>query len=117
MRARGYVAVAALVGVSAVLVTCGGDETRYGDAKIIDKLNLEKVDGESAYSVDGSLYCNVEKKLLNTSEEVEETEENSEINLVVASKEGNVGVVGVPIFDNDCQVAARKKLNRLDSSD
>ena len=104
-----------VVAISAALVGCGGDDdTRYGDAKIIDKLKLEELEGEKDYAIEGDLFCSVERELLNTSSEVEDAVEAEEIHLVVSSREGNVGVVGVPFFANDCRETARKKLNKLD---
>jgi hypothetical protein len=104
-----------VVGVSVAIVACGGDDDkRYGDTKIVDKLNLEDVEGQKDYAIDGDLFCSVERNLLNTRSEVEDAIEADEIGLVVASREGNVGVVGVPVFANDCREDARKKLNRLD---
>jgi hypothetical protein len=33
---------------------------------------------------------------------------------VIASREANVGVKGVPVFPPDCREQAKKKLNKLD---
>lgn len=109
-----------MAGIAAVLVAsgvaaCGGEPVRVGDAKIIKRLNLEKLDGENSYAIDGDLFCSVEKELLNTREEVEAARESSD--LVVTSNKGNIGVVGVPVFAKDCRKAARKGLNKLDPSD
>src|SRR5688500_15042873 len=118
MRSRGMVLIvlgAVAVGLAVWLVACGDDEEkRFGDAKIVDKLNLQEVDGQKDYAIDGDLFCSVERKLLNNRTEVEDAIETDEIGLVVASREGNVGVVGVPVFANDCRQEARKKLSRLD---
>ena len=80
-------------------------------------LNLEEVDGQKDYAMDGDLFCSVERKLLNDSSEVDDALEEDEIGLVVPSREGNVGVVGVPVFASDCRDEARKKLSRLDPED
>jgi len=105
---------ARLVGVAliAVLASCGGDDTRYADDKIVDRLNLEET--ESGYAIDGDPFCEVERKLLNDSTEVEDAADKDELGLVIASREGNAGVQGVPPFAPDCGDEAKKKLNRLD---
>ncbi|HEX2128167.1 MAG TPA: hypothetical protein VHF58_03015 [Solirubrobacterales bacterium] len=112
MSSRGYFALV-LTAASVAMAGCGDDDDkRYSDARIVDKLNLEEVQGQKDYAIDGDLFCSVERKLLNTRSEVEEADENTD--LVVASREGNVGVIGVPVFATDCAEKARKKLNRLD---
>jgi hypothetical protein len=103
------IAIAALLGA---LVSCGGDDVRYSDAKIIDRLNLEKT--ENGYRIDGDLFCEVEKKLLNNASEVEAAAEKDELGLVIASREGNAGVSGVPVFAPQCGDEAKRKLNKLD---
>jgi hypothetical protein len=113
MGNRGQVAVV-LVALTAALAACGDDDKRVSDAKIVDKLNLEEVEGQKDYAIDGDLFCSVARELLNTRSEVEDALEDDEIGLVVASREGNVGIVGVPVFANDCQSSARKKLSKLD---
>ena len=105
-------------GAIAVLFACGalagcGDEpTRYSDEKIIDRLHLEASEG--GYAIDGDLFCLVERKLLNDSDEVEAAADRDEIGLVVASSEANAGVTGVAPFAQDCLNTARKRLNKLD---
>lgn len=94
------------------LAGCGEDEVRYGDQKIIDKLNLEK--SENGYSLEGDIFCEVDRELLNDANEVEEAADKDELGLVIASAEGNVGVEGVPVFSPDCKDQAKKKLNKLD---
>ena len=112
MRSRGHFALLLTV-TSAALAGCGDDDDkRYSDARIVDKLNLEEVEGQKDYAIDGDLFCSVERKLLNNRSEVEDADE--ETDLVVASREGNVGVIGVPVFAGDCAEEARKKLNKLD---
>ena len=101
-----------LVAVAAVLPGCGGDEKRYGDAKIIDKLDLQEIEGEKEYAIgDDAAFCTVDRELLNTRSEVEDALDSEDV--VVASREGNVGVVGA-FLAPDCADTARKKLSRLD---
>ncbi len=111
MPGRGLAIAATTLGLS--VAGCGADETRYSDDEIIDKLNLEQAG--AGFTIDGDPFCEVEKKLLNTSDEVQSAADKDDLGLVVASREGNVGVQGVPPgFPPDCGDAAKKKLSRLD---
>lgn len=111
---RGIAAmVAALIALAMVTVGCGDGETvRYRDRQIIKKLNLEK--SENGYSIDGDIFCEVERKLLNTAEEVSSAADGDDLGLVITSREGNVGVKGIPAFPRDCGDKARKQLSKLD---
>jgi hypothetical protein len=93
---------------------CGGEDTRYNDAKIVEKLNLEKADGGDGYVIDDALFCEVEKRLLNDADEVEAAADEDELGLVISSREGNAGVTGVPPFNPECGDKAQKQLNKLD---
>lgn len=111
MSARGGAAIAFLLAALALASCSEDDGTRIGDAKIIDKLNLKSTEegGFEGFAIDGDPFCLVADRLLNTADEVESTG-----GLVVASREGNVGVQGVSPFAPDCREEARKKLNKLD---
>jgi len=111
-RERNPGALAAALLATVALVGCGGDEVRYGDKQIVDKLNLE--DSENGYSLDGDIFCEVKHQLLNDAGEVDEAADKDSLGLVIASAEGNVGVEGVPVFSPDCKDQAKKKLNKLD---
>ncbi len=110
-RIPGVLAAALLVAL-VVGAGCGEDEVRYGDQKIVDKLNLEK--SENGYSLGGDIFCEVKQDLLNDSAQVDDALDRDSLGLVIASAEGNVGVVGVPVFSPDCKDEAKKKLNKLD---
>jgi hypothetical protein len=102
-----------LVAVSAIAVAaCGEEETRYDDGQIVDRLNLEQTD--SGYAVDGDPFCEVDNKLLNDASEVEDAADRDDLGLVIASRQGNAGVKGVPPFAPDCSDEVKKKLNKLD---
>jgi hypothetical protein len=113
---RGPTALTVTATILALAVAgCGEEPKRYSDDKIIDKLNLEKLEGETDFTMKDDVFCVVSKQLLNTADEVEAASDDKDTrSLVVASREGNVGIVGVPIFPNDCQETVRKKLSRLD---
>ena len=106
-------AIALTLVIGAFAAGCGDDGgVTFSDAKIIDKLNLEK--SGNGYAIDGDPFCEVEGKLLNDSDEVANAAERDDLGLVIASREGNVGVKGVPPFAPDCSDKAKKKLNKLD---
>ncbi len=110
-RQRSPVACAALV-ATVLVAGCGGSGVRYGDNEIIDKLNLEQ--SGNGFAIDGDPFCEVEGKLLNDSDEVQAATDREDLGLVIASREGNVGVKGVPPFAPDCRQTTQKKLNKLD---
>jgi hypothetical protein len=112
MGGRGRALIAAWV-LTALVAGCGDDDgKRYSDDKIVEAVHLEEsLDGD-AYAIDGDPFCEVDKKLLNDADEVEDAAGDD--TLVVASREGNVGVVGTGAFAHNCQVTARKRLNKLD---
>jgi hypothetical protein len=116
MLLRGGVAIAIGLIAAVGLASCGGgDSTHYSDKQIIDKLNLRdgKAAGGDAYLLGHDEFCEVSKKLLNDSDEVDSATDGKQ-SLVIASREGNVGVVGIPVFPRDCKDVVQKKLNRLD---
>ncbi len=111
MRGRRGACIA-VVTVTVALAGCG-DDTRYGDQKIIEALHLEDAPDADAYAIDGDPFCEVEKELLNDRDEVEDAIDADE-GVVVASREGNVGVLATGPFGRDCERKARKRLNELD---
>ena len=111
VRAAITVTVAAVVLAAA---GCGGDEqtTRFSDDKIIDTVDLQKSEG--GYAIGGDPFCEVDSNLLNDADEVDKAQDSDDLNLVLASHEGNVGVSGVPPFAPDCRQKAEKQLDKLD---
>jgi hypothetical protein len=113
-RPISFVRATLALAVVAVAVSGCGDETTtsYGDEKIVETLNLKKSEG--GYAIGGDPFCEVDNNLLNDSAEVGEAEDRDELGLVIASREGNVGVRGVPPFAPDCEQQAKKELDKLD---
>ena len=111
---RSRALIAGVVGCLAMLfaIGCGEEEKSFGDSQIVKRLDLEKT--EAGFAIDGDLFCEVEKRLLNDAEEVDRAIDRDELGLVIASREGNVGVTGRPPFAPDCADSAKKKLNKLD---
>jgi hypothetical protein len=92
---------------------CGGEEeTRYSDDTLVERLNLKETG--NGYAVDGDPFCEVEGKLLNNADEVDEASDRDDLGIVIASRQGNAGVKGVPPFAPDCGDEVQKKLNKLD---
>jgi hypothetical protein len=116
MGMRAAVAIAIGLSLAAGAAACGGgDDTQFSDQKIIEKLNLTKSDDDSAkgYLFGDDFFCQVDKNLLNDADEIEAAAEDKNA-LVITSREGNVGVVGLPVFPRDCKEAIEKKLGKLD---
>lgn len=116
MKRRGASLAVITATLAAVVFTaCGTDPPRYQDERIIDRLDLEKT--EAGYAIDGDLFCEVDKKLLNDADEVEAVADKDQLGLVIASRQGNVGVLGMPPFAPDCADEAKKKLDKLDPAE
>jgi hypothetical protein len=109
----GAVAAIGLIAIVGV-ASCGSDETSFSDKKIIAKLNLSKPDdGGKGYLFDNDAFCEIDHNLLNDSGEINSADNNRD-NLVIASREGHVGVIGRAPFAPDCKDRVQHKLNRLD---
>ena len=103
----------AVVGSALAAAGCGEEETTsFGDDKIVETLNLEKSEG--GYAIGGDPFCEVDNNLLNDADEVDQAAERDDLGLVIASREGHVGVRGVPPFAPDCRQQAKKQLDELD---
>ena len=112
MGRRGRASIAALL-LATLTVGCGGDDKSFGDARIVERLHLEESDSGDSYELAGDPFCVVETKLLNDSDEVEAAVDDKD-DLVLASNEGNVGVVGAFVPRGNCGKVLRKRLNKLD---
>lgn len=110
--ARRAGAVIALAATALVYGGCSGEEVRYDDSEIVEKLKLEKT--SSGFAVDGDPFCEVKKQLLNTADEVTAAAEKEELGLVIASRARNAGIQGLPPFAAECADQAKKKLDKLD---
>ena len=113
MRRRQWIALG-LAGIAVLAVGCGGGpEVNYNDQKIVEKLNLDQTG--KGYAIDGDPFCEIDGQLLNSADEIEQVaEQQKQVGIVIDSREGNVGVIGLVPFAPDCRDTATKKLNRLD---
>jgi hypothetical protein len=102
-------AVAALVAGG-----CGdSSDTHFSDKQIIAKLDLDETG--KGYAIDGDPFCEIDGRLLNDADEVQKVaEDDKPVGIVIASREGNVGVIGLVPFAPDCRDSAANKLKRLD---
>jgi hypothetical protein len=105
-------AVAPLAVTALGLSACGEEDEAFPNGRIVEALELEEVD--SGYAIEGDPFCEVTSKLLNDSGEVDEALDEDELGLIIASRQGNVGIEAVPPFAPDCKEKAKKQLNRLD---
>ena len=113
MRRRQWIALG-LAGIAVLVVGCGGgSDVNYNDQKIVEKLNLDETG--NGYAIDGDPFCEIDGRLLNNADEIEQVaEQKKQVGIVIDSRAGNVGVIGLVPFAPDCRDTATKKLNRLD---
>ena len=94
-----------------LLLGCGGNE-RFSEGKVLSAAKVEEGEGGELGAVGGDPFCGVDD-VLNSAEAIEGAggEESGDI---ITSREGNVGVVVVPPFPDDCAETVQKGLNKLD---
>jgi hypothetical protein len=113
MRGWGGIKIGTFTVLAALaLAACSDEKPRYNNDRIVERLHLKEVD--EGYSVDDDPFCEVAKNLINDADEREAAEDRDKLGLVIASREGNVGVRGVPVLTPDCRDLVRKRLNKLD---
>lgn len=96
----------------ALTVGCGGEE-QVPDDEIVDALKLEP-GSSSGYAMGGDPFCEVDKNLLNDSDEVETASEGDDLGLVITDSDAAVGIQAVPPFDPDCAREAKRALDKLE---
>lgn len=102
--------IPALLALAAATAGCAASES-YSDGKLVGALNLKQTG--HGYQMGGDPFCTV-VELLNDGDEVEQASEQGGHDFVIASPNGNVGVVGRPPFAPDCAKRAKAALRRLD---
>jgi len=102
--------------LAAPLAGCGGeDEEGFGDQEIVKALKLEKAEEGQGYTLAGNPFCVLSDRFFRGSTEVEAASEDPDVGIIVASREGNVAVEGIPtFFGSDCKQEARQRLDKLD---
>jgi hypothetical protein len=99
----------ALVAVAAVVAGCGSDSSTP-DSEIVRALDLERSD--QGYEVGGDFFC-VIGELLNDGDEVDGAGADAAQEFLIASTDGEVGIVAQKPFAPDCARRAKADLTRL----
>jgi hypothetical protein len=109
-RSRVRLALAALLATGTVAAGACGTEQSTSDAKIVKALDLEPAGG--TYRVNGDPFCTV-GELLNDADEVESVGDSEDGSFLIASQDGDVGVVAQQPFAPDCTRDVKDGLKRL----
>ena len=88
---------------------CGGGQST-SDAKIVSALELEQTN--RAYRMGGDPFCTVDD-LLNDSDEVDQASNDAGRDFLIASPDGEIGVLARRPFAPDCTRRAKDALRRL----
>jgi len=111
MSGRLLLAAALSAAIGLGIAGCGDSSGGFKEDDVVKALDLERTDG--AYAIGGDVFCRV-GEVYTTRDEVTEVAGSGQKDLLIASKEGNVGVRIVRPFAPDCSKDARADLNRLD---
>jgi hypothetical protein len=108
--ARRHPALALLVAALALAAGGCGSGSSTSDSDIVNALNLESAGG--AYELDGDPFCTVDE-LLNDGDEVEGASGGEGESFLIASPDGEIGVLALKPFAPDCTKQAKRDLKRL----
>jgi hypothetical protein len=101
----------AVLGVALALGAGGcGSGSSTPDSEIVEALNLEQAG--QGYEVDGDPFCTVDE-LLNDGGEVDAASGDEGQSFLIASPDGQVGILARRPFAPDCTKQARDDLKRL----
>jgi hypothetical protein len=111
MHARRHALVALLAIALAVGVAggCGTGQTTP-DSKIVSALDLKH--GGHAYEIGGDPFCTIDR-LLNDGDEVKQANDKPGGDFLIASPNGEIGVLARRPFAPDCERQAKDALKRL----
>ena len=111
---RFSIAVPAVVVTSAALLLavggCGAGGS-ISDSKIVNALDLKRA--ANKYEMGGDPFCTIDQ-LLNDIDEVEEASKRGGDEFVIASRDGEIGVLARRPFAPDCSRRAKAGLQRLE---
>lgn len=98
--------------VTALALAAGGcgAGSSISDSKIVSSLDLKRTD--RAYRIGGDPFCTVDE-LLNDSDEVDQASGEGGRNFLIASPNGEIGVLARRPFAPDCTRRAKDALRRL----
>ena len=105
-------AVAAVLASAVALFGAAGCGTggSTSDSKIVSALGLKQ--GNHAYQIGGDPFCTIDQ-LLNDADEVEQASDKPGQDFLIASPNGEVGVLARRPFAPDCERHAKDALKRL----
>jgi hypothetical protein len=89
---------------------CGPGQTTTPDSKIVSALDLKQ--GGHAYEINGDPFCAVDR-LLNDGDEVQQANDKPGADFLIASPNGEIGVLARRPFAPDCLRRAQDALKRL----
>jgi hypothetical protein len=113
LRPRVIAVLAALLTTAAALLLvagCGTDGS-ISDPKIVNALDLKRA--ANKYEMGGDPFCTIDQ-LLNDADEVEEASKRGGDEFVIASRDGEIGVLARRPFAPDCSRRAKAGLQRLE---
>ena len=102
------------LGLIPVAASCGGSESSFADAQIVDALDLQESPEGPSYAIGGDPFCEVSDDLLNDSDEVGVAKDGDGTDLVITDSDESVGVQVVPPFDPACARQARRHLEQIE---
>jgi hypothetical protein len=103
--------LAALLSVALALAWVGcGTASSISDSQIVKSLGLQQTAG--GYEIGGDPFCTI-TDLLNGVDEVQQASDQGGHQFVIASPNGEVGVLAKPPFAPDCTHRARDALKKL----
>jgi len=88
---------------------CGAGQST-SDSKIVSALHLKQ--GRHAYEIGGDPFCTVDE-LLNDADEVKQASDKPGRDFLIASPNGEIGVLARRPFAPDCARRAKDELKRL----
>ena len=108
--ARRRPALALLAAALALAAGGCGSGSSTPDSEIVSALNLESAGG--AYELGGDPFCTVDE-LLNDGDEVDGASGGEGESFLIASPDGEIGVLALKPFAPDCTKQAKRDLKRL----
>jgi hypothetical protein len=106
---HGFIAVLAFALAVGGGAGCG-DGQSTSDAKIVSALELEQAN--RAYRMGGDPFCTIDE-LLNDGDEVDQASDETGRDFLIASPDGEIGVLARRPFAPDCTQQAKDALRRL----
>jgi hypothetical protein len=102
--------LALLVAALALAVGGCGSGSPIADSEIVKALNLKQVG--QRYEIGGDPFCTIDE-LLNDADEVDQASDDQGRDFLIASPDGEIGVLARRPFAPDCTRGAKDDLRRL----